>query len=141
MDLNTGVFKYMQTALISRKRLWKRALLLCTVGAALSFLLKASLGKPDGAFFSDLFFTISSLFLFVGLWGLIKNLGTFNSLKFGFKSLILMFRGKRETPKDKMVGTYLEYVQSRPRDQDAPWMMAFALVFLLLSALASMTMF
>lgn len=131
----------MSPMLLSRKRLWKRALLLSAIGAVLSALMRVSLGKQNGVFFSDLFFTISSVFLLVGLWGNIKNLGTFNSFKYGFKSLILMLGGKRAIPKDKMTGAYLEYIQSRPRDGDAPWLMAFAFVFLLLSVLASLPLF
>lgn len=125
--------------LFAKKRLWKRALLLFTIGAALSVLLQTYMKKPASTFLSDLLFTIASVFLVAGLWGLINNLGAFNSLKYGTRSLIRMLKGKRDTPRDKMAGGYLEYVQARPKDEDAPWTLLFAFAFLCLSALAALT--
>ncbi len=129
----------MSAASVPGRRFWKRALLLFAAGLAVSLLLTAFRGKPEGAFLSDLLFCAGSAYLIAGLWGWLKNLGAFNSLVYGTRSLLRMYRGRRETPRDKMAGGYLEYVQSRPRDKDAPWLTAFASVFLLLSALAALT--
>lgn len=135
----SGVYDTMSAVMLSLKRIWKKALLLCLGGVALSVLMAFMRGSIGATFVSDLFFNICAMFFIAGLCGLVKNLGMFNSMKYGTRSLVNMFRGdKREEPEDKMVGGYLEYVRSRPKTKDVPWMMAFAGIFLALSVLASL---
>lgn len=130
----------MPAILLSLRNVWKKVVLLCAVGVALSFIRKLIFGSAQGAFLSDMLFTAGSVFLCFGLGGLVKNMGMFNSLKYGTKCLINMLRNKRQEPADKMKGGYLEYVKSRPKSRDVPWMMGFAAVFLILSALAALPM-
>lgn len=133
-----GVRQIVSAVLTSWKRIWKKALLLCAVGVALSIALKYLMRKPDALLLPDMFFTIGSLFLFVGIWGVVSNLGQFNSTKYGTKSLFrILFNKKKEKAQDPMVGGYLEYIQSRPKKKDVPLLIALALVFILLSALCS----
>ncbi len=131
----------MPAILLSLKNVWKKAAILCVAGIALAGVRKATAGSADGMFFSDMLFTVGSVFLCFGVGGLVKNLGAFNSLKYGTKCLINMFRNKRQEPSDKMAGGYLEYVKSRPKSKDVPWMMGFAAVFLSLSVLTSLSAF
>ena len=127
----------MSAAALPGKRIWKRALLLSAIGAGLSWLPHLYNGRARTVSLSDVLFTIGSVFLVAGIWGVVKNMGVFNSTKYGTKSLLRMFGGKREEPEDKMLGGYLEYVQSRPRDKEAPWLVAIAILLIVLSGLAS----
>ena len=120
------------------KRIWKKAAALCAVGIAITFLMKLISGTGSRFFLTDALFTIGSVFFCFGLIGLVKNLGVFNSLKYGTKSLFRMFLGKREEPEDRMAGGYLEYVKSRPKTKDVPWLMAFSAAFFVLSVLVSL---
>ena len=119
------------------KRIWKKALLLGVIGVALWAVPHLAYRRVAPVFLSDVLFSVGSVFLVAGLWGVVKNMGMFNSMKYGTKSLLRMFRGKREQPKDKMMGGYLEYVRSRPKDKEAPWLVAMAALLLLLASLAS----
>ncbi len=127
--------------LLSKKGLWRRALLLLAVGAGASGLLLTTKAGTNASYTADLLFIIGSVFLVAGIWGVMKNLGTFNSTKYGTKSLLNMLRGRRETPNDKMMGGYLEYVQAAPKDKDALWLLLFAFAFLFLSVVISFPLF
>ncbi len=119
------------------RKVWKKLLVLFIAGVALFFLFSRSV-KGRGAYFvSDLFFAVSSVYLCAGLVIWIKNLGMFNTLKYGFKQLVNVIRGRREPAQDRMAGGYLEYVKSRPVLLDAPWMFLCFGVFLALSVLVS----
>lgn len=119
---------------MSIKRKWlKKSMWLLGLGLMISFLMQAALKRPAGVFLSDLFFTTGSVFLLAGLWGVVKNMGAFNSMKYGTKSVLRMLRGQREDPQDKMLGGFLEYVQAQPRDLSAPWTTALAVLFILIS--------
>ena len=128
----------MPAAVLLLKKIWRKAAALCAVGVALSLLRRVTLGMAPGAFLTDTLFTVASVFFCAGLIGLIKNLGMFNSMKYGTKSLIRMFRGEKQKPEDKMAGGYLEYVNSRPKTKDVPWLMGLSAVFLVLSVLCSL---
>lgn len=116
-------------------------MLLMGVGLAISLLMQAALRRPVGVFVADLLFTVGSVFLLAGLWGVVKNMGAFHSLKYGTRSVVRMLRGRRDTPKDKMLGGFLEYVQAQPRDPHAPWLTAIAFLFILLSVTVSFLVF
>ena len=119
---------------MSIKRKWlKKSMWLLGLGLMISFLMQAALKRPAGVFLSDLFFTTGSVFLLAGLWGIVRNMGAFNSMKYGTKSVLRMLRGQRDVPQDKMLGGFLEYVQAQPRDLSAPWTTALAVLFILIS--------
>ncbi len=130
----------MPAMLLSLKNIWKKAAILCAVGVALSLLREMLISPAPGMLLTDTLFAIGTVFFCFGLGALVRNLGVFNSLKYGFKSLFNMFRGKRQEPEDKMVGGYLEYIKSRPKSKDVPWIMAFAAAFFVLSLLAALPM-
>jgi hypothetical protein len=137
MDSENGGMKSVPATSLPGTKIWKRALLLSAVGIGLTWLPRLFSRRAGALLLPDVLFTVGSVFLVVGLWGLIKNMGTFNSMKYGTKSLLRMFQGKREQPQDKMAGGFLEYVNSRSRDREAPWLVAIAAVLMVLSAVAS----
>lgn len=130
----------MATVLESLKRIWKKALLLFGVGTAIAVFFQFAFSKANALFLPDLFFSVASVFLIAGLWNLIHNLGMFNSLKYGTKSLIALYRNKRmKPPEDKMAGGFIEYVNSREKRTDVPGLMLLALLFFALSMLTSLS--
>lgn len=127
----------MLAELSSRRKRLKKTMWLLDVGLAISLMMQAAMKRPVGVFLSDLFFTIGSVFLVAGLWAVVKNMGAFNSMKYGTRSLFRMLRGQRDAAKDKMLGGFLEYVQAQPRDPHAAWLTAMAVVFILFSVAVS----
>lgn len=130
----------MPVSLLSLKNVWKKIVLLFTVGLVVSVVRMGVTGAAEGTYLTDALFTIGSVFLFFGLGGLVKNLGMFNSLKYGTKCLLHIVQGKRHVASDQMVGGYMEYVKSRPKAKDVPWTLACAAAFLIFSALFALPM-
>ena len=120
------------------RKVWKKLLVLFMAGIALFFLFTGAVRGKGTNFISNMFFAVSSVYLCAGLVIWIKNLGMFNTLKYGFRQLVNVIRGKREPAKDRMEGGYLEYVKSRPILLDAPWMFIGFGAFLALSIIVSL---
>ena len=119
-------------------KVWKMLLVLFAAGIALFFLFSGSIRGRGAVYYSNLFFTVSSVYMCVGLVIWVHNVGMFNTLKYGMKVFVRLFRGKREEVNDRLKGGYLEYVDSRKKAADAPWMFLMFAVFLTLSILVSL---
>lgn len=119
---------------MQRIKVWREALSIVVAGVALSLLTRRS-GATGAALASDMLFTTGMMFLILGLWRLIGNMGMFNSLKYGTKSLFRVLSNQK-APADKERDGYIAYVNSRPKHQDVLVTLLLSGGFLSLSVLS-----
>lgn len=121
--------------LLQIKKAWKQVAAIIAVGIAVAVLMKNRNGTAADVFITDLFFTIGTLFFFLGLLHLIGNMGMFTSLKYGARSLYRIVTNRKVLPGEMQDG-YIEYAKSRPKHKDVPMMMLFTAGFFALSILS-----
>ncbi|NMA93306.1 MAG: DUF3899 domain-containing protein [Clostridiales bacterium] len=117
----------------SLKRSWKKYLLLTIAGIAATFVFRNNFNREffGPVFLSDLFFNISMCFLVRGIIGIVANMDMFSSLIYGTKCLVKLICG-RQVSGESMREGYIEYLNSRPRNNDlAP--LLFAAIFFTMS--------
>ena len=73
IDSENGGKQSVSAAALPGKRIWKRALLLSAIGAGLSWLPHLYNGRARTVFLSDVLFTIGSVFLVAGIWGVVSK--------------------------------------------------------------------
>lgn len=120
--------------------LWKKALLLLSIGVLFSLLLQWIGSGSRTSFLTDTFLTdtlfwIGMSFFISGLISLVHNAGAFNGLIYGAKCAIAVFKGEQKNSRQMMDG-YVDFCAGRRRFKDVAQVMVAALVFFLLSVLS-----
>ncbi len=105
--------------------------MLVIIGVAASFFARNNNGASGLRLASDALFAVSMAFFCWGLICLVRNMGMFDSMVYGTKSLVRLLRNRWKPSQDQ--DGYLEYVRSRPRRAGVPVMMTLAAVFAALS--------
>ena len=94
------------------------------------------INRDSDSFISDTLFIAFIVFFNIGLFQLVLNLGMFNSMVFGSRTLVRLFKkkaGSSESLKDE----YVEYVKSRQKYTDVGTLVIIGLVCLAASILLS----
>ena len=102
----------------------------------LGLLLFAARGSRGRAWLSDLFFSLGSGALLVGLVRLLGNLRMFASLAWGTGLLKRLFRGEARTGRQESED-YARYRNGKSGHEDAPWLLLAAAVLMILSGAAA----
>jgi len=120
--------------------LWKKALLLLSIGVLFSLLIQW-IGSSDRStfladtFLTDTLFWIGMSFFISGLSSWVHNAGAFNGLIYGAKCAIAVFRGVHKTSR-QMIDGYVDFCAGRRRVKDVAKIFVIALVFFALSVLS-----
>ncbi len=112
----------------------KELISLIFTGVVLSILLKQTFHLSGWRFVSDLFFALGMVCLVYGLYRQINNLGVFNSLKYGFRTVVRIILNKKPASGEIKTG-YFEYVKSRPKHGSVPGILVISAGFLFISVI------
>ena len=117
--------------------IWKKALIMFSVGIVFGLLINRNFSASPTYFISDMLFICAMVFLVCGLYQFVSNMGIFNSMVFGTKTLARLFRSKLG-PSEQVKDEYIDYVKSRRKFTDVIQLLVISVVLIIISVLVSL---
>ncbi|MCL2006589.1 MAG: DUF3899 domain-containing protein [Treponema sp.] len=118
------------------KKIRFKALVMLLAGIIFSIVFQRNLTLERSVYASNMIFMCTMIFIITGLSQLVSNIGLFNSMVFGTKSLFRLFKSKLG-PSEQVKEEYVEYVRNRKQYGEIPQLLIIGAVLLGLSVLVS----
>lgn len=126
----------MSGIIASIRAAWKKIAVAAVIGIVVSVIMQRRYATSIGVFASNAFFSVGMTFLLAALFGLVSNLGVFNSVVFSGKTVMKVLRNDRKKPGEE--SDYADYVISRKKRGGVAVLFLFAVLFLMISALTAL---
>lgn len=105
-------------------------------GIGISLLLNRNISATGSIFVSNMLFVTSMCFIIIGLMQFVSNVGLFNGVAFGTRSLIRLIKsGLKGSEREKEA--YLQYIESRKKSRDVAKLLIIGAGLMLVSVLVS----